>query len=176
MVPNARAGTLSILVAGGKRALDRYASILLTIGCTTFYLGDLGNGCILKLINKLIVCAVRQLVQVGAALSAQAGMDSQTLFNAMNVSSASRFVQDLPELIDHEFEGDSFTFELAAKDVGFRVQAARDLGVPLSIASVIEQNRIRGQARESPRKARKRRRSSSRRQWGPRSDLLTIDR
>ncbi|HEX2174200.1 MAG TPA: NAD(P)-dependent oxidoreductase [Dehalococcoidia bacterium] len=143
----ARAGTLSVMVAGDRATYEAYRDLLQAIGRNTFYLGDLGSGCALKMVNNLIVFAVQQIVQEGTVLGVKAGLDPATLFEVMRVSSAGPYVGRLPEYLDRAYEDAWFTVELAAKDVGLSVQAARDLGLGLSIAPVVEQNFLRARGR-----------------------------
>lgn len=143
----ARAGTLSVMAAGDRATFEKHADLLRTIGRSTFYLGDLGNGCALKMVNNLIVFAVQQIVQEGTVLGVKAGLDPQTLLEVMKVSSAGPYVGKLPAYLDRDYDDTWFTVELAAKDVGLSVQASRDLGLGLSIAPVVEQNFLRARAR-----------------------------
>lgn len=146
-IAGAQAGTLSVMVAGDRATFESYQDLLQTIGRNTFYLGDLGNGCTLKMVNNLIVFAVQQIVQEGTVLGVKAGLDPTTLFEVMKVSSAGPYLGKFPDYLDRDYDDTWFTVELAAKDVGLSVQAARDLGLGLSIAPVVEQNFLRARGR-----------------------------
>ena len=62
-------------------------------------------------------------------------------------SSSSRFVQEIPTLIEGDYENPNFTLALAAKDIGLCVEAARDLAIPMSVASAASQVYTRSVAR-----------------------------
>jgi 3-hydroxyisobutyrate dehydrogenase-like beta-hydroxyacid dehydrogenase len=69
----------------------------------------------------------------------KAGIDAHTLYEVMNVSSASRFVQGVPRLLERRFDEPTFTLTLAAKDVGLAVALGREHGVPMPVAAATEQ-------------------------------------
>lgn len=146
-VEGAEAATLAVMVGGDKAAFEKYRPLLQAIGKNVFHLGELGNGCVAKLVNNLISLSVGQIIQEGVVLGVKAGLDPLTLYEVMNVASASRYVQQLPRLLERNFENPTFFLELAAKDVGLAVQLGRELGVPMTMSAVAEQHYIRGKAR-----------------------------
>jgi 3-hydroxyisobutyrate dehydrogenase-like beta-hydroxyacid dehydrogenase len=138
-VVGAEKATLAVMVGGDRAAFDAHRPLLEAIGANVFHLPDVGQGCAAKLTNNLIALATTHLINEALAAGVAAGIDAHTLYEVMNVSSASRFVQGIPRLLERRFEEASFTLALATKDVGLAVQMGRDLGVPMPAAAAAEQ-------------------------------------
>ena len=146
-VTGAEQATLSVMVGGTREAFDKYKPLLDAIGKNVFYLGKLGNGYVAKLANNLIGIASGQIMQEGVLMGVKAGLDPETIYEVLNVSSASRQIQGLPRLLERNFEDPGFALELAGKDVSLAVQLGRDLGLAMPVSAAAEQNFIRAKAR-----------------------------
>lgn len=146
-VRGAEQGTLSVMVGGDRDAFEKYKPLLDAIGGNVFYLGDVGAGCTVKLINNLLGIASNQLVYEGVVLGVKAGIDPVTLYEVINVSSGTRMIQGMRAILDRDWDDPGFTLELAGKDISLAVQLGRELGVPMPVASAAEQNFIRAKGR-----------------------------
>jgi len=138
-VSGAEEATLAVMVGGDRRAFDTYRPLLEAIGKNIFHLGDVGAGCVAKLVNNLIGLGAQHLINEGLVAGVKAGIDARTLYEVMNVSSASRFVQGVPRLLERTFDDAPFTLRLTAKDVGLAVTMGRELGVPMPASAATEQ-------------------------------------
>ncbi len=138
-VHGAEQATLAVMVGGDRRAFDTHRSLLEAIGANVFHLGDVGAGCTAKLVNNLIALATGHLINEALVAGVKAGIDAGTLYEVMNVSSASRFVSGVPRLLERRFDEATFTLALATKDVGLAVALGRDVGVPMPVAAAAEQ-------------------------------------
>ena len=146
-VRGAEEGTLTVMVGGTREAFDKYKPLLEAIGNNIFYLGKLGNGYVAKLTNNLLLMATSQIMQEGVLMGVKAGLDPETIYEVLNVSSASRLIQGLPRLLERQFDDPSFALELAGKDVRLAVQLGRELKFPMPISAAAEQNFLRAEAR-----------------------------
>ena len=138
-VSGAEQATLAVMVGGDKAAFDTYKPLLEAIGKNVFHLGDVGTGCTAKLVNNLIGLGAQHLINEGLVAGVAAGVDARTLYEVMNVSSASAFVQRVPALLKRTFDDAPFTLKLTTKDVGLAVTMGRELGVPMPASAAIEQ-------------------------------------
>ena len=138
-VSGAEKATLAVMVGGDRATFDSHRPLLEAIGANVFYLGDVGAGCTAKLANNLIALGVSHLLNESLVMGVKAGIDAQTLYEVMNVASASRFVQGVPRLLERHFDEPTFTLALAAKDVGLAVALGREHGVPMPASAAIEQ-------------------------------------
>ncbi len=138
-VRRARAGTLTVLASGDRAAFDKVEPILQAIGEHVFYVGEAGSGCLVKLINNLIVLCAGQLVQEGLVLGAKAGLDPERLYEMLKVGSAAPHVFLMPYMLGRRFDDPTFTLALAAKDVGLALEAGRETGVPMPVTAAAHQ-------------------------------------
>jgi 3-hydroxyisobutyrate dehydrogenase-like beta-hydroxyacid dehydrogenase len=138
-VSGAEQATLAVMVGGDRAAFDTYKPLLEAIGKHVFHLGDVGAGCTAKLVNNLIGLGAQHLINEGLVAGVAAGVDARTLYEVMNVSSASAFVQRVPALLKRTFDDAPFTLKLTTKDVGLAVTMGRELGVPMPASAAIEQ-------------------------------------
>jgi 3-hydroxyisobutyrate dehydrogenase len=126
-------------VGGDRAAFEAHRHLLQAIGANVFHLGDVGAGCVAKLVNNLVALGVSHLINEALTTGVKAGIDAQTLYEVMKVSSAGRFVGGIPRLLERRFDEPTFTLRLGTKDVGLAVALGRELGVPMPAAAAIEQ-------------------------------------
>lgn len=138
-VSGAEQATLAVIVGGDRATFDAHRPLLEAIGANVFHLGEVGAGCTAKLVNNLIALGVSHLLNEALVMGVKAGIDARTLYEVMNVSSASRFVQGVPRLLERRFDEPTFTLALAAKDVGLAVALGREHTVPMPASAAVEQ-------------------------------------
>ena len=135
----ARSASLCIMVGGEETAFARARPILELLGKTILHCGSLGSGAVCKIANNLINLGSYFLVAEAFALGIRAGVQTQTLFDAISNSSGN--TQSMQEFPGGLFAGnfaEGFALDLAAKDVGLATQLGRRLGVPMDSAARIE--------------------------------------
>lgn len=138
-VIGAERATLAVMVGGDRQAFETHRPLLEAIGANIFHLGDVGMGCAAKLVNNLVALSVTHVINEALVAGIKAGIDAGTLYEVMNVASATRFVQGVPRLLERKFDDVSFALRLAAKDVGLAVGMGRELGVPMPVSAATEQ-------------------------------------
>ncbi|HTE87038.1 MAG TPA: NAD(P)-dependent oxidoreductase [Dehalococcoidia bacterium] len=138
-VAGAEAATLAVMVGGSKRAFETCRPVLEAIGRNVFHIGDVGTGCVAKLVNNLIGLGAQHLINEALVAGVKAGVDARTLYEVMNVSSAKAYVQSIPRLLERKFEVAPFTLKLTTKDIGLAVTMGRELGVPMPASAATEQ-------------------------------------
>ena len=138
-VGGAEKATLAVMVGGHKPAFDAHRNLLEAIGTNVFYLGDVGAGCTVKLMNNLLALSIGTLLDEALVVGTKAGIPPETLHQVMSVSSAGPLVRGVPRLLAREFDAPTFSLALAAKDIGLAIGLGRELGVPMPVAAAIEQ-------------------------------------
>jgi 3-hydroxyisobutyrate dehydrogenase len=143
-VEGAAAATLSVMVGGDRATFDRVEPVLKSIGARVFYCGPSGNGAIVKLCNNL--CSQMQIAAAGEILSlgVKAGVDLDTLAGVIGVSTGTcrAIVTTFPrQLFKRNFENPGFSSFLSAKDTHLAIELAREIGVPMDIAEIIERDK-----------------------------------
>jgi len=139
----AESGTLAIYAGGSKKAFARALHMLEAMGDPQqiFHLGPSGSGYAVKLLLNLMwfmhAIATAEVLTVGV----RAGVDLETLHTALVHSPAnSGFLErDVRMVLDRGDYDEGFAMKLVTKDLGLAVDLARDAGVPVEMASLVEQ-------------------------------------
>ena len=144
----AEAATLCVMVGGDRAVYDRFKPVLDLIGDKVMHCGELGSGAVCKIVNNLIGLSVAVLAPEALTLGVRAGVDVETLFRAVSMSSGNtQTMQGYPEgLFAGNFEP-GFMLDLAAKDVGLATTMGRGLSVPMELANLVQQRYITAQNR-----------------------------
>ena len=145
-VPGAEAGALTVLGSGDAEAFDRVRPILDAIGANIFHLGEAGSGCLVKLINNMIVLCGSHIVQEAFVLSAKAGLEPGPLLEQLRLGTARPYLGLAPYLLGRRFDNPSFTLRLAEKDVSLALEAARSHQVSMPVTNAAHQTYLRALA------------------------------
>jgi 2-hydroxy-3-oxopropionate reductase len=132
--------SLSVMVGGDAAAFARSKPILATMGRSVVHLGGCGLGQAAKLINNLIVAAGFAAVCEGWALAVKAGLDPATLHQAIKGGWAgSRVMEEtVPRLLSRNFVPGG-TVDIMAKDVGYALNMARTLDMPVPVTALVHE-------------------------------------
>jgi 3-hydroxyisobutyrate dehydrogenase-like beta-hydroxyacid dehydrogenase len=138
----ARAGTLTVIVAGPPAARDELRPWLHRIGKTVFEVGDKpGQAQLMKLVNNLINAANMATAFEALVLGAKGGLDPDQMVQVLNVSTGqnSATLTKVPQsVLPGTFDyGSSLTIML--KDVVLGLQEAEALGVPMWVHNTVGQ-------------------------------------
>ncbi len=135
---NAADGTLGIMVGGKREVLERCLEILQAMGKRIIHVGPNGAGHTMKLINNLIGATVLQVICEGLALAVKAGLDPVQVSEVTSVGGARTGMMESrgPTIFARSFEKVGFALRLMDKNLRLAAELARDLQIPLPIASV----------------------------------------
>ena len=128
----ARDGTLTIMVGGPQKALDKVMPILEVIGKKITLVGDSGAGQIAKAANQIMVAA--QMVAMGELLvfAQQAGADPVKVVDAIKAGAAQCWTLDVkPPRLFNGNRQPGFKSYMMAKDLNIIMDSSREYGVPL---------------------------------------------
>jgi 3-hydroxyisobutyrate dehydrogenase-like beta-hydroxyacid dehydrogenase len=138
--PGAKSRALIFLVGGAPEVVARCEPVLSRLGRATFHVGELGRGNVAKLVNSLLAFTSTWVSLEGLSLAAAAGIDLRTMVDIVRTGGASNFFMDrMVEGLNQRGRPPLFAMDLAAKDAGLIVDAARWLGVPAPVAAQIAQ-------------------------------------
>jgi 3-hydroxyisobutyrate dehydrogenase len=140
----AAAGQITVLVGGDQDVYAAHLRAFEAIGGRVFYIGPLGSASVIKVITNML--AFIHLVAAGEALmlARRAGLDLAQSFEVIKASSGTSFVHETESQVILNGSYDiGFTMDLACKDLGFAHELGGELGVPLELASMVEQTFIR---------------------------------
>jgi len=146
-VHRAAAGEITVIVGGDEAAFEQHRQIFETIGGKVFYVGELGQASVIKVITNML--AFIHLVADGEALmlARRGGLDLKTAWEVIRASSGNSFVHETEgQLILNGSYNINFTMDLARKDLYFAHQMGREFGVPLELGGLTEQIFARARA------------------------------
>jgi 3-hydroxyisobutyrate dehydrogenase-like beta-hydroxyacid dehydrogenase len=136
----AEMGTLTIMVGGEEKVFEKIHEILKTMGKSIFLVGDVGCGNIAKLVNNLISLTASSIIAEGFVLGVKAGIDPQVLWNIVSVSTGQcRSLEQIPNTTFKANFEPGFKISLGRKDLGLALDLGKEVGVPLSIGSIVLQ-------------------------------------
>ncbi len=131
-VVGAEKATIAIMVGGDKAAFDTCMPVFESFGKTIVHTGELGTGCIAKLVNNMIAFTNMTAGAEGLMLGVAAGIDpailDQIIRNSSGNSMGYRGVAK--SALERDF-APAFTVDLAYKDLRLAMELADDLDMPL---------------------------------------------
>jgi len=134
----AATGNISIFVGGERADFERILPALTVMGRRILHTGPLGSASVLKVVTNYL-CSVH-LVALGEALivAKQAGMDLNTAYEAIRISSGNSFVHETEsQVILNGSYNINFTMDLVVKDMSLFDSLAERLEVPLEISPLV---------------------------------------
>jgi 2-hydroxymethylglutarate dehydrogenase len=147
-VSGARAGTLAVMVGAREAEVSGYETIFKAVGTTIFYLGAVGKGNILKLINNYIALTNQVALCEAMAMADRLEVSRQMLGEVVSKSSGASFILDrkLAALVAHDYRP-GFHVNLAHKDLALALRLAEGVGAESAVGR--EAQKLYARARES---------------------------
>lgn len=135
-----RAATGNIAIfAGCERAVfEKMLPFLTKMGRRVLHTGELGSASVLKVVTNYLATA--NLVSVSEALATckAAGMDLNTSFEAIKISSGNSFVHETESQVILNGSRDiNFTMDLVLKDIGLFDEVAKRAGLDLELSPML---------------------------------------
>ncbi len=140
-------GQITALVGGDKDLFDQHQRAIAAMTGKAFLMGPIGSAAIIKVITNML--AFIHLVAAGEAmmLAKKGGLDLAQSYHAIVASSGNSFVHETETQVILNGSYDiAFTMDLALKDLGFAMQMGQEGGVPLALASMVNQIFIEGKS------------------------------
>jgi 3-hydroxyisobutyrate dehydrogenase-like beta-hydroxyacid dehydrogenase len=138
-VPQVQSGTLTIMVGGDKQAYDRVEGVLKVLGSPT-YIGENGQGLILKLAINISLAVQMLALSEGLLLAERDGVDTKLALEVMTESpiGSPMLKARVPLILDSSGEA-WFDVDLMHKDIRLALQTADELQVPLPSAHAADE-------------------------------------
>ncbi|HCX62217.1 MAG TPA: 2-hydroxy-3-oxopropionate reductase [Clostridiales bacterium] len=136
--PKAIDGTLSIMVGGKKENFDKFYDLLMVMGGSAVYVGDLGAGNIAKLANQIIVAVNIAAASEALTFAQKAGANPELVYHAIRGGLAGSTVLDAkaPMMLDRNFKP-GFKIELHIKDLTNALNAGHAISAPVPLTSQV---------------------------------------
>ena len=148
----AATGNISIFAGCDRATFEKILPLLTTMGRRVLHTGELGSASVLKVVTNYLATANLLSCCEALVTCKAAGMDLNTSFEAIRISSGNSFVHETESQVILNGSRDiSFTMDLVCKDIGLFNEVASKAGVPLELAPLCEQIFQEGQERYGPR-------------------------
>jgi len=134
----AATGNIAIFAGCDRESFEKALPILQYMGRRILHTGELGSASVLKVVTNYLATA--NLVSLTEALvtSAKAGMDLNTTYEAIRISSGNSFVHETESQVILNGSRDiNFTMDLVLKDVGIFNAIAERNDVKLELAPLL---------------------------------------
>ncbi len=134
----AATGNISIFAGCDRETFEQILPFLTTMGRRVLHTGELGSASVLKVLTNYLATA--NLITCAEALvtAKAAGMDLNTTYEAIKISSGTSFVHETESQVILNGSRDiSFTMDLVKKDIGLFQEVADRAGVTLEINPVM---------------------------------------
>ena len=135
----AKSGQLALLVGGDRAAFDRFKPVLDSIGDQVIYIGGIGAGSVAKLVHNCAGYVIQTALAEVFTMGVKAGVDPLELWAAVRQCALGRsrtFDRLGKQFLQGSFEPPDFALKLAHKDVTLATELAREIGVPMRLASL----------------------------------------
>ena len=154
-VKGAANGSLTIMVgAPGEAAFLRVKPILDALGSKIYFVGEVGSGNAVKIVNNMLLGANMASLAEALVLGTKIGLDPQVMYEILSQSSARSYALEI-KVPGFVLKGDfapGFMLDLQYKDLTMAVEAARDVSMPLPMTTtalqVFEMARAKGYGQE----------------------------
>lgn len=147
-VGGARAGTLSVMIGAAAEEMADCDPLFRAIGTDIFYLGEVGRGNILKLLNNYVALTNQVALCEALALADRLGVRRETVAEVLCKSSGASFILERKRaaLAAREYSP-GFFLDLAHKDLTLALALAEEAEAPSTVGR--EAWRVYGRAREA---------------------------
>lgn len=134
----AATGNISIFAGCERSTFERVLPLLQVLGRRILHTGPLGSASTLKVMTNYLATANLVTLCEAMVTMAKAGLDLNTTYEAIRISSGNSFVHETESQVILNGSRDiNFTMDLVVKDISLFQQIAERSGVPLEISPVL---------------------------------------
>jgi 2-hydroxy-3-oxopropionate reductase len=146
---HAKEGLLNIMAAGDKNIFDKVSPILKNLGENVFYLGGLGTGHTIKLMNNFFGMTIANSMAEVFAVADVSGVSRETVYKVISAGPLHSSMMDFISAFG--LEGDKSKLEFAVKNAHKDVNYYRLMTEKLGIDSIMSEsaNKALTKARDS---------------------------
>jgi 3-hydroxyisobutyrate dehydrogenase-like beta-hydroxyacid dehydrogenase len=142
-----RPPAMTIMVGGDAVTFAAYRPLLACMGRNIFHVGEIGAGCVAKLVTQYLGYSNFIASLEGMLIGARAGIDLGVLAQIVPVSAgASRTFDNIPRSVLSGTFTAGGTLDIVAKDVHLACELARAVGVPAHMGMIADDLYQRAQA------------------------------
>ena len=134
----AATGNIAIFAGGTRETFKRMLPVLTAMGRQILHTGPLGSASVLKVVTNYLASANLISISEALATAKQAGMDLNTTYEAIRISSGNSFVHETEgRVILNGSRNINFTMDLVVKDMALFQRVADRAGVRLELSPLL---------------------------------------
>lgn len=139
-LPEARSGTLIVMVGAEPAAFEQWRSLLLHLSPEPEWIGPVGAAATLKLALNQLIGSLTSAFGVSLALIQRSGLAVEPFMAILRQSAlyAPTFDKKLARLLSHQYDNPNFPTTHLAKDLRLFRQTAADLGLVTAAVAGVE--------------------------------------
>ncbi len=143
----AKAAALAIMVGAAPATFRRCLPLLSTLGKSVVRVGDVGAGCVAKLVNNMIVASAFAVIAEGFALAEKNGVDSRLVYESIREGWAGSKVLDVSAaaITTNDYTPGG-TIAMLEKDLSYARSMAAESRVPIPMTAAAHEILVAGQA------------------------------
>jgi 3-hydroxyisobutyrate dehydrogenase len=141
---------LLVMVGGARATFERAKPLLEALAKRVMYTGEIGCGCICKLMHNCAVFTLDQIMAECWTTGVKAGVAPETLVEVFTQAALGHMMNLKVRLPDTYLRGDftaRFALKLAHKDVSLATALGREYHVPMRLATLCEQDLMQAMVR-----------------------------
>ncbi len=148
----AATGNISIFAGCERETFEKMLPILTVLGRRVLHTGDIGTASVLKVMTNYLATINLVAISEAMATCAKAGMDLNTTYEAIKISSGNSFVHETEgQIILNGSRDINFTMDLVVKDISLFQDIADRNDVPLELSPKLIEIFKDGMERYGPR-------------------------
>jgi 3-hydroxyisobutyrate dehydrogenase len=135
----AKSGKMALWVGGDEAQFERCRAVLDAVGDQVIYIGAIGAGSVAKLVHNCAGYAMQLALVELFTMGVKAGVEPLPLWAAIRQGALGRkrtFDRIGDQFLQGKFDPPNFALALAHKDVTLATELAREIGVPMRLASL----------------------------------------
>ncbi|MGB5760686.1 MAG: NAD-binding protein, partial [Acidimicrobiales bacterium] len=134
----AATGNIAILAGADRQTFERLLPLLTTMGRRVLHTGPLGSASVLKVVTNYLATANLLSLSEALVTAKAAGMDLNTTYEAIKISSGNSFVHETESQVILNGSRDiNFTLDLVLKDLSLFQSVADRGAVPLELSPLL---------------------------------------
>jgi len=135
----AATGNISIFAGCERHTFERALPVIKSMGRRILHTGDIGSASVLKVVTNFLATANLVTLCEAMVTAKAAGMDLNTTFEAIRISSGTSFVHETESQVILNGSRDiNFTMDLVVKDITLFQEVADRAAVPLEVSPILK--------------------------------------
>lgn len=131
---------LAIMCGGSQADYTRGSEVMKIYAKACERFGDVGAGQVTKMVNQVCIAGIVQGISEGLMLAAEAGLDAKQVAKLVSQGAGGswQLANRADTMIDGEFNH-GFAVNWMRKDLGIALEQAKEVGVSLPVAALVDQ-------------------------------------